>query len=45
LEVETKELVYIIAGPEFGELAEGHTLLVFCLQGPLWFAVKRIALA
>jgi Reverse transcriptase (RNA-dependent DNA polymerase) len=28
LEALTKEKVYIIAGPEFGEL-EGHTLLVF----------------
>ena len=28
LEAETKEKVYIIAGPEFGEL-EGHTLIIF----------------
>jgi hypothetical protein len=28
LEAETKERVYIIAGPEFGEL-EGHTLVIF----------------
>lgn len=28
LEAETKEKVYIIAGPEFGELA-GHTLIIF----------------
>jgi len=28
LEAETKELVYIIAGPEFGNL-EGHTLVIF----------------
>jgi hypothetical protein len=28
LEAETKERIYIIAGPEFGEL-EGHTLVIF----------------
>ena len=28
LEAETQEKVYIIAGPEFGEL-EGHTLIIF----------------
>ena len=28
LEAETKECVYIIAGPEFGEL-EGHILVIF----------------
>ena len=28
LEAETKEKVYIVAGPEFGEL-EGHTLIIF----------------
>jgi len=31
LEVETQEKVYIIAGPEFGEL-EGHTLII-CIRG------------
>jgi Reverse transcriptase (RNA-dependent DNA polymerase) len=28
LEAKTKEMVYIVAGPEFGEL-EGHTLIIF----------------
>ena len=28
LEAETKEKVFIVAGPEFGELA-GHTLIIF----------------
>jgi len=28
LEAETQEKVYIIAGPEFGDL-EGHTLIIF----------------
>ena len=41
LEAKTKKKVYIIAGPEFGEL-EGHTLIIFkalyglCSSGLCW---------
>ena len=28
LEAKTKEKVYIVAGPEFGEL-QGHTLIIY----------------
>ena len=38
LEAMTKDKVYIIGGPEFGDLA-GHTLLIFKALYVIWFVL------
>jgi hypothetical protein len=42
LEAKTSELLFIVAGPEFGDLEEGHMLVIYkalyglCSSGLLW---------